>query len=71
MDLADDVLLAEMAIYASTNSCQVPRDDLLRLVWLAGWGPETTLYQGIAAEGDSVLVLREGLLEFIRLAKAA
>ncbi len=69
MDLDDDVLLAKMAIIASAEPCQVPREGLLRLITLAGFGPETVVYQDVAAEGESVLALRAGLLEFIRMAR--
>ncbi len=69
MDLEDDVLRAEMAIYASAQPCHVPRDALLRLLVLAGFGPHTMIHEEVAAAGDSVLVERKGLLEFIQMAR--
>jgi hypothetical protein len=69
MTPADDVFLAHLTILADGEPCLLARADLLRLLALAGWGPETNAYKEMQEMGDPVLVLREGVLETIRWAR--
>ena len=57
-----------MAVLASCDPCQLPQPDLLRLLVLAGFGPETLVYKNVQAQSGPVLVLRDGALEMIRRA---
>ncbi len=69
MTPADDVFLASLTILCNAEPCMLPRADLLRLLVLAGWGPETPAYAEMARMDDPVLLTREGVLETIRWAR--
>ena len=62
--------LLQMEMLASRDPCIVPKADMLRLVTLAGFERTHLAYHQVEAADDPVLVLRDGALKLIGMARS-